>query len=102
MKSKVCLTVEDIRNLVKTFEERILSFSHDAKEIFDKSVKNEQMGETDEDKTLKRFIDFYKNSNYQTKFTSPYIEHLENQINLIDTFFSFTNVTRYVDSTSTF
>ena len=80
--------------MVKKFQENILEFSYETEQSFEESIKNEQSGTVKKDQTLGELIKNYLNSNYQMKKTRPYIEHLQNQVSLINTFFKLTDSLR--------
>ena len=85
---------EQIREIVQDFQQQILSFSYEVQDRFEKYVQNEQNGIYTEGKALSELISYYKNSNFDSKTSQDYILHLENQINLLNTFFELTETLR--------
>ena len=83
-----------VRDLVKDFEQKIVDFAFKTENDLTESIKDEQMGEVKKDKSLSESIEKYRRSNYISKKTRPYIEYLENQVNLIDVFFHLMNSIR--------
>ena len=80
--------------LVKKFQEKVLEFSYETEHSFEESIKNEQSGTVKKDQALGELIKSYLNSKYQMKKTLPYIEHLQNQVSLINSFFKLTDSLR--------
>ena len=81
---------EEVREVVKDFQEKVLEFAYETEHSFQESIKQEQLGSVKKDQALGELIKNYLKSNYQRKNTRPYIEYLQNQVNLIDTFFNLT------------
>ena len=72
---------------MKDFEQTIVDFAYEVENNLTESIKDEQMGVVKRGHSLSDSIEKYRRSNYVSKKTRPYIEHLENQVNLIDIFF---------------
>ena len=83
-----------VRDLVKDFEKKIVDFAYETENDLTESIKDEQMGVVKKGQSLRESIEKYRKSNYVSEKTRPYIEHLENQVNLIDIFFHLMNSIR--------
>ena len=94
MKTKVSSSNEDVRDLVKNFEEKIVDFAYEVENNLTESIKDEQMGVVKNGQSLRESIENYKKSKYVIDKTMPYIRHLDNQVNMIDMFFHLMNSTR--------
>ena len=79
---------------MKEFQTKVFEFSLETEQSFKESIKNEQLDSVEKNKNLGELIKNYFNSNYQRKNTRPYIEYLQNQVSLIDTFFELTESLR--------
>ena len=79
---------------MKDFEKKIVNFAYEVEYNFTESIKDEQMGKVKKGQSLQESIEKYRKSKYVSKNTRPYIEHLENQVNLIDIFFDLMNSIR--------
>ena len=80
--------------MVKEFQKKVLAFAYETEHSFEESIKHEQLGSVKKDQALGELIKNYLKSNYQRKNTKPYIEYLQNQVSLIDTFFKLTDSLR--------
>ena len=80
---------------MKEFEQTIVDFAYKVENNLTESIKDEQMGVVKKGQSLSDSIEKYKKSNYVTNITKPYIRHLDNQVNLIDMFFTLMNSTRW-------
>ena len=94
LKTKVSSSNEDVRDLVKDFEEKIVDFAYEVENNLTESIKDEQMGVVKNGQSLRESIENYKKSKYVIDKTMPYIRHLDNQVNMIDMFFHLMNSTR--------
>ena len=72
---------------MKDFERQIVDIAYEAENNLTESIKGEQMGVVKKDQSRRVSIEKFRKSNYVSKKIRPYIEHLENQVNLIDIFF---------------
>ena len=79
---------------MKEFQKKVLEFSYEIEHSFKESIKQEQLNTAEKDQALRELIKNYSNSKYQRKNTRPYIEYLQNQVSLIDTFFTLTESLR--------
>ncbi len=70
---------------MKDFEKQIVDIAFEAENNLTESIKGEKLNN---DNSLSESIEKFRKSNYVTQKTRPYIEHLENQVNLIDIFFN--------------
>ena len=75
--------------------EIFLDFAYEVENNLTESIKDEQMGIVKKGQSLSESIENYRKSNYITDITMPYIRHLDNQVNLIDMFFTLMNSTRW-------
>ena len=80
--------------MVKEFQKKVLEFTYETEHSFEESIKHEQLGSVKKDQALGELIKKYLKSKYQRKNTKPYIEYLQNQVSLIDTFFKLTDSLR--------
>ena len=94
MKTKVSSSNEDVRDLVKDFEEKIVDFAYEVENNLTESIKDEQMGVVKNGQSLRESIENYKKSKYVIDKTMPYIRHLDHEVNMIDMFFHLMNSTR--------
>ena len=69
---------------MKDFEKQIVDIAFEAENNLTESIKGEKLNN---DHSLRESIEKFRKSNYVSEKTRPYIEHLENQVNLIDIFF---------------
>ena len=69
---------------MKDFEKQIVDIAFEAENNLTESIKGEKLNN---DHSLSESIEKFRKSNYVSQKTRPYIEHLENQVNLIDIFF---------------
>ena len=81
---------------MKEFQKKVLEFSYEIEHSFKESVKHEQLNTMEKDQALRELIKNYSNSKYQRKHTRPYIEYLQNQVSLVETFFKLTDSLRSV------
>ena len=95
LNSKVCTSNEQVRTLVEDFQEKIENFSYKIISDFEESVDNEKNGVTDKEISLPNLIETYQSSVYRRGNAIFYLEYLEKQINLINTFFRLTHSMRY-------
>ena len=79
---------------MKEFEKKVSDFSYKTENSLKESIKQEQLGTAEENQGVGDLINNYTNSNYQRMKTKPYIEHLQNQVSLIDMFFNLTESLR--------
>ena len=79
---------------MKEFQKKVLEFSYEIEHSFKESIKHEHLNTVEKDQALRELIKNYSNSKYQRKNTRPYIEYLQNQVSLIDTFFTLTESMR--------
>ena len=85
-----------MREVVEEFQNKVLEFSYETEHSFEESIKHEQLGTVDKDQALKELIKNYSNSKYEGRKIRPYIEYLQNQVSLVETFFKLTDSLRSV------
>ena len=85
-----------MRNIVNHFYVEFQEFFYDIEHRIEQSMKKQQLGETDGIETLPELIKIYRSSKFEISRTNPYIEHLSNQINLLETFFILTESLRFL------
>ena len=83
-----------MRDLVRTFEKEFLALYYETKERFQESIKLEQLGIAKDNQTLSESLKIYLDAKLEAKKAGTYIVFLQNQVNLIDSFFEFTESTR--------
>ena len=78
---------------MKDFEKQMLEFYSETENSLEESIRQEQLGTVQKDQALGVLIEKLKNSHPSRK-TQSYIEHLQNQVSLIETFFILTDSLR--------